>query len=54
MTLNGFSSLVFVPPALKVYAEIKRMILHYLLPPHSPIGAFKNKVYYDLAITLYY
>ena len=40
MTLDGFSALLFVPPAEEVLAEIKRMVLNCLMPPHSPIRAF--------------
>ena len=40
MILDGFSALLFVAPALKVLAEIKTTIQHWLLLSHSPIRAF--------------
>ena len=40
MILDGFSALLFVPTALEVLTEIKRTIVHCLLPPCSPIRAF--------------
>ena len=58
MVLNGSSVLLFVPTASQVLVEIERtyypsfcpLILRLELSP----SAIKNKVYYDLATTLYY
>ena len=37
---NSFSTLLFVPPAPELSAEIKRAILHCLLPLILQLGAF--------------
>ena len=55
MDLNGISVLLFVPAAPEALAETKRTIYCPLILrlelSHSTI---ENKVYYDLAATLYY
>ena len=40
MALDGFTALMFVPSSAEVLAEIEKTILHCVLPPRSPIGAF--------------
>ena len=58
MALNGFSALQFVPAASKVLPEIKRTIYTAFSPLILRLklshNAIENKVYYDLATTLYY
>ena len=58
MALNDFSVLLFVPAAPKVLAEIKRAIYTAYRPLILRLklshNAIENKVYYDLATTLYY
>ena len=57
-TLNGFSILLFVPPASEVLAELKRTIYTAFFPliiqSQPKHNALENKVYYGLATTLYY
>ena len=58
MALNGFSVLLFVPPAPEALAEIKRTIYiafyTLIFRLELSLSAIENKVYYDLATTLYY
>ena len=58
MALSGFGVLLLVLAALEVLAEIKRAIVTAFCPLILRLkvlhNAIKNKVYYDLAATLYY
>ena len=58
MALSDFNVLLFVSPAAEVLAETKRTIYtaFYLVILRLELShnAIKNKVYYDLATTLYY
>ena len=58
MARNDFSVLLFVPAAPKVLAETKRAIYTAFRPLIFRLklsnNAIENKVYYDLATTLYY
>ena len=58
MALNGFSVLLFVSAATEVLTEIKRTIYivfcPFILRLELSYNAIENKVYYDLATTLYY
>ena len=54
MDLNGFSVLLFVPAAPEALAETKRTIYcPLILRLELSHTAIENKVYYDLAATLY-
>ena len=56
--VNGFSALLFVPPAPKVLAEIKSTpctaFYPFILRLELSHSGIENKVYYDLATTEYY
>ena len=58
MALNGFSILLFVPLVQEVLVAIKRTIYTAFYPLILRLqlshNTFENKVYYDLATTLYY
>ena len=58
MALNGFSVLLFAPPASEVLSELKRTIYTafcpFIIRLELPHNALEKKVYYDLANTLYY
>ena len=58
MALNGFSVLLFVPPAPEVLEGIKKTVYtaFYLLIFQRELShnVIENKIYYDLATTLYY
>ena len=58
MVLNGFSVLLFVPPAPEVVAEIKRTMYTAFHPPVSDQSfhavPLKIRFYYDLDTTFYY
>ena len=58
MAPNGFSVLLLVSAAPEVLAEIKRVIYTAFCPLilrlKVSLNAVKNKIYYDLATTLYY
>ena len=44
MALDSFSGLLFVPPAPEILAEIKRTILHCLLPPVLRLQLLHNAI----------
>ena len=56
MAMNGFSVLLFVPPALEVSAEIKGTVCtaFYTLIFRLELSHIENKVYYGFGTTLYY